>query len=182
MIDKTFYDWIKEIAEYKSFLNTLTITSRQMDEQYHLELVLRFLILKDTNTENLKRVPDVSDYITKEIKAMASNPKFDRFEAKKIFTDTFDLLDKALSDNAFRKYQNNKYTGGFSLSIYEVIALGLGFHIADYDGSDSDISKIETISKELQINPKYLAKSGSGNKASDRLPHILPLGRELFKK
>lgn len=183
MIDKSFYEWIKELAGYQPFLNTLTITTRQMEEQYHLELVLRFLILKDAPTDEFKGAPDIGEYITKETKKLASNNAYDRVRERDVFSRTFALLESSLSDDSFRKYQNEKYTGGFSLSIYEVIALGLGHHIDKYTVHDpSDKIKITAISRGLQNDVRYTAKSGSGNKASDRLPHIVPLGRELFSK
>jgi Protein of unknown function DUF262 len=182
MIDKSFYEWIKKLSEYKSFQNTLTITSRQIDEQYHLELVLRYLVLKSATVKELRSVPDIGDFLTKSIKDLAIDSSFNRELAEEEFYKTFDLLDAALSDNVFRKYQNSRYTGGFSLSLFEVIALGLGSNIDLYDINDEEhIELIKTVSENLQSNPIYTSKSGSGYKASDRLPHILPLGKQLFK-
>ncbi len=181
MIDKTFYEWLKDLSDFSEFRNTLTITSRQVDEQYHLELVLRFLILKDADIQELRSVPDVGDFITKKIKDIASDSDYDRSTASEIFKKTFKILEKSLSDNAFRKYQDNRYKGGFSLSIFEVIALGLGNNIDGYDiDNQQHIDKIKAVSETLLQNARYTSKSGSGFKASDRLPHILPLGNELL--
>lgn len=181
MIDKSFYEWIKDLSDIDDFRNTLTLTSRQFDEQYHLELVSRFLVLKNADFQELRSVPDVGDFITKKIKNIASDPNFDRDAARENFIKTFAILNVSLSDNSFRKFYNGKYTGGFSLSIFEVIALGLGNSIDGYDQKNPvHINKIKEISEGLQQNTKYTAKSGSGYKASDRLPHILPLGNELF--
>lgn len=182
MIDRTFFEWIKALAEYEPFLQTLTITGRQLDEQYHLELAVRFLILKGAGVADLRGIPDIGDYITKSIKIIASDPEFDREKAAQDFRKTFNLLYTALEDNAFRKYQNNKYTGGFSLSIYEVMALGLGNNIQAYDINNQEhLEKIRTVSKGLLQEDRYVAKRGAGYKASDRLPHILPLGVELLR-
>lgn len=183
MLDKSFYEWIKSLADYQPFLNTLTITGKQLDEQYHMELVSRFLILKDAEVSELKNIPDVSDYITKQIKLIAADQGFDRAKAESDFKKTFDILEATLGDNAFRKYQNNKYLGGFSLSIFEIIALGLGHHIDCYQsGSADDGTKISVVSQGLQNDARYTSRSGTGYKAATRLPHILPLGRELFEK
>jgi len=183
MIDKTFYDWIKKLSQYPAFLETLTITDRQIDEQYHLELVLRYLILKDVNIDEVKNIPDLGDFITREIKTLAIQEDFDRTTAEAEFQKTFDIINIALGDNAFRKFHNSKYTGGFSISIFEVLALGLGKHINHYDlGNKDDIAKIIEISQSINSNPRYALKSGSGYKASNRLPFILPLGWELFEK
>jgi len=183
MIDKSFYEWVKSLANHNSFLEVLTITDRQFDEQYHLELLLRYLILKDVNPQDVKNIPDLSDYITREIKSIAADPSFDRATAEQEFRKTFDILYQALGDNAFRKFQGQKYTGGFSLSIYEVIALGLGKYVSNYEIScNQDLEKIKNISENLHSNPRYTSKSGTGYKASNRLPFILPLAWELFEK
>lgn len=182
MIDRTFYDWIKDLATYEPFLSTLTITGRQMDEQYHLELAVRFLILKDKDLADLRGIPDIGDYITKQVKIIASNPQYDRELEASRFKKTFDLLSAALFDNAFRKYANGRYTGGFSLSIYEVMALGLGNNVDAYDINNPEhLEKIARVSEGLLEEERYTAKRGAGYKASDRLPHILPLGIELLR-
>lgn len=182
MIDKTFFEWIKELATYEPFLSTLTITGRQFDEQYHLELAVRFLILKDKALADLRGIPDIGDYITKQIKDIASNPDYDRASEADKFRKTFDLLCSALLDNAFRKYDGGRYTGGFSLSIFEVMALGLGNNVEAYDVNNPDhLEKIVSVSQGLLQEERYTAKRGAGYKASDRLPHILPLGVELLR-
>lgn len=182
MIDRSFYEWIKTLADYEPFLQTLTITSRQFDEQYHLELALRFLILKDAGLPDLKGIPDIGDYITKSIKAIASDQDYNREEAAQKFKKTFDVLAAALEDNAFRKFQNGKYTGGFSLSIYEVMALGLGNNVENYDPANQQhLQKVREVSQGLLEEQRYIAKRGAGYKASDRLPQLLPLGIELLK-
>lgn len=182
MIDKTFFEWIKELATYVPFLSTLTITSRQFDEQYHLELAVRFLILKDKALADLRGIPDIGDYITKQIKDIASNPHYDRVSEADKFRKTFDLLCSSLLDNAFRKYDGGRYTGGFSLSIFEVMALGLGNNVEAYNVNNPDhLEKIVRVSQGLLQEERYTAKRGAGYKASDRLPHILPLGVELLR-
>lgn len=182
MIDRGFFEWVKELAEYEPFLSTLTITDRQFDEQYHLELAVRFLILKDKSVADLRGIPDIGDYITKEIKDIALNVGYDREAEAARFKKTFDLLHAALLDNAFRKYENDRYTGGFSLSIFEVLALGLGNNVDHYDINNPDhLERIVTVSQTLLQEPRYTAKRGAGYKAADRLPHILPLGIELLR-
>ena len=182
MINKQFYEWIKALGEYEPFLLTLTLTSKQFDEQYHLELVLRFLILTRSTVEQVRSVPDIGEYITTEIKKMAIDKNFNHKNMEAAFKSTFDLISAALGDNAFRKFLNDRYLGGFSLSLYEVIALGLGKHVTSYSLNNPEhLEKIRHVSTTLNDNERYTSKSGSGYKAASRLPFILPLGEELFK-
>lgn len=181
MIDKSFYYWIKELGQYEPFVSTLIITTRQFDEQYHLELVLRFLILRNASIRQLRDIPDVSDFITKEVKRIAIDKDFNKDLAEADFKKTFDLLYLSLQDNAFRKCQNGRYLGGFSLSLFEVMALGLGQNISLYDVNNPEhLQKIKGISESLSQEPRYTNKSGTGYRAANRLPFILPLGKELF--
>lgn len=181
MINKQFYEWIKVLGEYQPFLSTLTLTSKQFDEQYHLELVLRFLVLSRSTVEQVRSVPDIGEFITAEVKKMAVDADFNRDEMDAEFKKTFDLISKALADNAFRKCLGGRYLGGFSLSLYEVIALGLGRHVNDYElANEEHIAKIINISATLNNDERYTSKSGSGYKAASRLPFIIPLGDELF--
>lgn len=95
---------------------------------------------------------------------------------------TFKILSLTLGDNSFKKYQSGKYLGAFSLSIFEAIGLGLGFNIDDYDENNSShLAKIKEVSEHLSDDQEFTRNSGSGARASSRLPHILPMGRRLLK-
>lgn len=183
MLDKSFYEWLQSLADFEGFkVSTLSISDRMRDEQYQLELVLRFLILRTITINDLKGVRDIGDFITKKMKDSVKNSTYDKAKEKKAFEETFSLLNKALGEEAFRKYENSRYTGGFSLSVFEVMALGLGRRIDGYDiNNDAHISKIKEISKSLLENSRFNEKRGVGLKASDRLPHLIPLADELFK-
>jgi hypothetical protein len=94
---------------------------------------------------------------------------------------TFKILDNSLGENSFKKYQNGRYLGAFSLSIFEVIGLGVGYNIDAYDEDNpAHLAKIREVSEQLLSNPDFVRNSGSGARASTRLPHILPLGRDAL--
>ena len=95
------------------------------------------------------------------------------------FKITFDVLASTVSKNAFRRYDiaKKKFSGGFLLSSYEVVAYGIGFN---YKNLPENV-KIESIIKKLWDDPEFISNSGSGVTANRRLPKLLPLGRKLFK-
>ena len=175
------YSWLSQLALNEHFTSVLPLTDKQIDEQYHVELVLRFFALKDVNLERFKGGLDIGEFLTTIMKEMALDPDFNMEEQGQVLIKTFRLLDVALGENAFKKYQNDRYTGAFSLSIFEVVGLGLGYSVENYAEDDpAHITKIKNVSEHLLENPDFVRNSGSGAKASSRLPHILPLGRELF--
>lgn len=182
MIDKPFYEWIKNLAENADFLGTIPLTSKQIDEQYPLELVLRFFVFKNSQVEEVRGLADVGDFLTKKMKIFAKADSFNRENEAAIFLNTFTFLNKVLGENSFKKYSGGKYTGAFSLSIFEVIAIGLGKQIENYNAENPEhVSKLKQVSESLQENEIYSRNSGSGAKASSRMPHILPLGEALLK-
>lgn len=188
MMNPDIFKWLKELSEYQSFQESLTLTDRQIAEEYHVELVLRFFILKNTYPLTRSMLEDVGSFLTSEMinlfsKDETQKDKFDFNSEEKIFCKTFDLLNKALSENAFKRYENDKYQGAFSLSIYEVLTLGLAFNLDEYDENDNkDLERIRNISMGLIRNDVFKQASGSGTRAAHRLPKFIELSKELFGK
>ena len=191
MIDPTVFSWLRALADDENFRGTLTLTDRQISEEYHTELVLRFLILKNTRSITSSMLEDVGNFLTSEMiniftpesNSSESSKQFDFDSEKNIFCKTFELLNRALSENSFKRYENGKYIGAFSLSIYEILSIGLSKHLEDYDiNNNDDIKKIQEISMLLPTNDTFREASGSGTRASRRLPQFIELADQLFKK
>ena len=186
MINRDFFYYMKDLSESENFRQTIPITSRQVQEQYYLELVLRFFVLKDLDVGNLTpdekfKLVDVGEFLTYKTKGIASSDSFNFEKEKEIFDQVFSMLNEALGEDSFRKYYNNKYTGAFSITIFEVLALGLGFHAKSKQIDISDYSqKLKQISTTLQENDIYKKYSGAGSKAASRIPSLIPLGRKLL--
>ena len=191
MIDPNIFSWLRALANNQNFRDTLTLTDRQISEEYHTELVLRFLILKNTQNITSSMLEDVGNFLTSEMiniftpesNSSESSKHFDFDSEEYIFCKTFELLNRALSENSFKRYENGKYIGAFSLSIYEILSIGLSKHLDDYDiNNNYDIKKIQEISMLLPTNDTFREASGSGTRASRRLPQFIELADQLFKK
>lgn len=182
MINKPMYYWLIDLANNDDFKAVFPLTTKQIDEQYHVELVLRFLALKNVDVARIKGLPDVGEFLTKRMKEMAVDSSFNMETEGNRLKKTFNILNLSLGESAFKKYENGRYLGAFSLSIFEVIGLGLGFNIDSYDEKNpAHLAKVREISEKLSNNPDFTKNSGSGAKAASRLPHILPMGRELLR-
>jgi len=126
-----FYKWLQEeLASYPSFRDCVVLSERAYDERYDVELVLRFLVLRKLDESTLQRTGDIGDFLTDAM--MDLSPKFPEFRKREesAFKSTFDLLAEHLGADAFRRYDSsrNRFTGGFLISAFEAVALGLGFH------------------------------------------------------
>lgn len=186
MINKDFYEWLKSLAENPHFLNTLVLTDKAIDEQYNMELALRYFIFKNFSSEEIKYSKELGDYLTEKMLDLCQDDNFDFDKEAAAFTKTFEILDSTMSEQTFKRYNNTKdrFEGKFLLSAFEIISIGLGRNIANYSNlpiDDSLTNLIEEKIKNVWGNPDYQAKSGSGIRANSRIPVIVPLGEELFK-
>lgn len=110
---------------------------------------------------------------------MARDRSFDKGKEEEAFRTTFQLLANTLGPNAFRRYDQsrNRFLGGFSISAFEAVALGVGYNFRNLDPASELLSER---AKSVWSNPIFLANSGAGVRASTRIPRIVPVGRSLF--
>jgi hypothetical protein len=177
--NQPFYRWMKELAAHPPFKECVTLSERAYDEQFDLELVLRFLVFRRIGERDLRKIGEIGEFLTDQM--MALSTKFSEFRgpAKIAFTKTFDRLASSPGGDAFRRYDRTrqKFTGGFLISAFEVVALGLGYNI---ESMTADFDVIPII-KDIWSNRDFLDSSGSGVRASTRILKTIPLGRRLFR-
>jgi hypothetical protein len=186
MENRDFYWWLKDLAETPSFSSCMPLSSRQMEQQYDLELALRFLVLKSTEIEGLKGIQDIGEFLTKRMLEFVGDKGFNKAKEKDSFVKTFDILNSALGDDCFRRFDavTNRFLGGFLISAFEVIAVGVGTHYATWARSDLK-ERNEELAKRVRAvwgEAEFQKYSGSGVRASSRIPVLVPLGKTLFKK
>lgn len=181
MINKSFYEWLKDFRKNPDFVQTTALSDRPLEEAYDTELALRFIVLSRVPEEDLRSIGDIGVYMTDRMTEIANDKKFKRAATKKLFSRSFAVLSKAMGDDAFKRYSYKKarHEGGFLLSLFEAVALGVAFNIAD--GTLCPESEIRTRAQSLWSNPDFTRWATSGMTATRRLPHLIPLGRSTFK-
>lgn len=179
MLNKELYELMRSLADSDSFKSCIALSDRLYEEQYDMELVLRFILLFDRDNESLQQLGgDVNEFLTARMREKALNNNLDISHIKQAFDVTFDLLNTTMEDNSFKRYkaEDDRFLGGFLLSAYEVIALGIGYHYKNPVSPD----KIADNIKAIWSNDTYKKWSGAGVNAARRLPYLIPLGREVF--
>lgn len=183
MINPDAFRWIESLAQDDNFQSCIILSDRMLRERYDMELATRFLTLRTLPENELRQIRDIGDFLTNKIVEFAQSPEYEdaKEREQRAFKDTFARLAKSLGDKSFKKYDlaNGRHAGGFLISAFEPIALGVGFNCENY-GIDSVSEAIEKESKKLWSNPDFLKNSGMGVSASTRIPANIPLGRGIF--
>lgn len=176
MMNKSFYDWIKILAENEHFLNCISLSDRLMQEQYNMELVLRYLSCFYYVYDN----KEVSEFLTDSLHKISKDKNFNYDEEEEKFLKLFSILDNSLGDKVFTKFDGQSFKGKFLESSFEAITIGLRFNLDSYKGKRDEKIITEKI-KQMWSNPKFLNYSGSGSNAKIRIPKLIKFGKEFYK-
>ena len=180
MVNPEFYRRLRELASYEPFQECISLSDRPLIEQYDMELAVRFIVFSRIEETELAGLGDVGVFITQRMVELARSPAFDFDGYERNFKATFDLLARTTGSHSFRKYspERDRFMGGFVLSPYEVVALGLGYNTDHLPNDDDMIERVMA----LWSNETLRTWSGSGITAARRLPRLVPLGRQLFRQ
>jgi Protein of unknown function DUF262 len=179
MMNKNLYNLMRSLADRESFKSCIALSDRLYEEQYDMELVLRFILFFDRDDASLQKLGgDVSEFLTARMREMALKKDLDSSHIERAFDVTFNILNEAIGDDSFKRYKsdNDKFLGGFLLSAYEVVALGMGYNYQNPIPTDQIPNRI----KSIWSDPTYQKWSGAGVNAARRLPYLIPLGRKVF--
>jgi hypothetical protein len=181
MMNLDMYKWIRTLSRDPNFVSCVALSDRAIDEQYDMELVARFIVFRKMASAELRKVGDVGEFLTEQAKALAKDKTFDYKKEEFAFRNTFSVLAATLDDDSFRRYDKSKqrFVGGFSVSAYECVAIGMGY---SPKVSTAARAQIPQKVKDMWSDQEFVANSGSGIRASSRIPKILPYGRAAFAK
>lgn len=178
-LNSELYRWMKELSENENFQSCIGLNDKSLEEQYDLEILSRFIVLRTIAEKDLLGIVDVETFITDKIREISQNLNYNLNEEKLAFDRTFDVLAAYMGNDSFKKYdpQKEKFTRGFMLAPFETIALGIGYNYQQYIHPYPNV-KHKII--EMWSDRKYTSAFGRGKDARMRLPKLIPLGRELF--
>jgi hypothetical protein len=180
MINPGLFRWLEELSSFDAFREAIALTDKAYEERYDMELVLRFLLLSRAEVKDLQGVKDVDEFITKGMRDLAADPSFDMNSEAELFRKTFTAVLDALGGNCFSRPGGGQGRGGFLISVFEVLAAGLGWRIRSKPNAAIGRAKLKAAYVSLERNGRFREYSKSGRSASSRMPQLVPLGRELF--
>lgn len=172
--------WLTRLANEPSFGMCIGLSERLLDEQYDLELVLRFLMLHDWPIGEVRsRLSDFAARLNEWALELAARFDGDQARLEEVFVETFKAIAGHGSEDVFRKWDGTtgRFRGAFLNTSFEVIGLGIGFHVAHGTPFRSDI---EAAARELWSLDAMSTRFTTGLATQDRLAKTIPLGRRLM--
>jgi hypothetical protein len=182
MAHPQIYRWLKDLSEDQNFLEAVGLSDRTLEEKDTMELAFRFIPFRMMDEKELSKVGDISEFLNDRVPWLAALGRKQREIEEKAFRDTFKFIAFNLGSNGFRRYDSRKhdFSGGFSISAFESVALGIGYHHSAQESIQVGNGILAAV-KDLWSHQEFANNSGSGVRASTRIPKIVPLGRTLFK-
>jgi Protein of unknown function DUF262 len=184
-VNPQMYQWMKKLSENEDFRSCINLSETLEEEQYDMEILSKYLILRNIKIET-QTISNIAGFITDKIQEAASSPSFNYEEEQKAFETTFKILNQTTKDNTFRKYDpaTDKFSRGFLLAPFEVIAMGIGYHYKKYESaiSSGEISNLDIKGnlKQMWLSEDYQNAYGRGKDSKTRVPKLILLGRKLF--
>jgi hypothetical protein len=172
--------WLLSLTRLDAFKSTVALSERLVEEQYDLELVLRFLMLHNRSIGSTGgALADFSTRLDEWSLQLARTLEERQHALEHAFRTTFESLAETGTENVFRKWDvlRQRFVGAFLNTSYEVIALGVGFHVANGTPHRTDY---ERAAKELWQLSNMNARFATGLATQDRFVKTIPLGRKLM--
>lgn len=180
-VNPEFYNWIDRLSKNEDFKSATSLTDKSLIERYDLELILRFIIIKDITADQAGNIDAFGKFLTDETIKLCTSDNFDYDYYTNMFVDVFKRINESMSDTAFKRYDvsKTKWVGGFLISAYELITIGITKNYDHYmsKGVFPDIKDIATIAWN---SDNFKSKIGSGIRASTRLKNIIAYSESAF--
>ena len=182
MLDEGFYNKINELKNYSNFKACLTLTDDKYKVEYHMELIIRYLIAKRNKVDYSKynvSTEKMPDFLDRETALLIDDKQFDVDDEIELFKKTFDFLQEKMGDDVFKKYntEKKKFEGSFSNASYEAVLVGIAENLESLKNED-----IRQMIANIYSNDKYLQFAARGVRVVNRFKGLNEFSREYFKK
>lgn len=156
MLNRKFYVWLRMLSTNKDFERCTPLSEEAKKKQIDLEYVLRFIVYRHIEREEYSLSDEISEIITNKMKSFCETDTLDYDKEKEIFDKTFELLNQALSGDAFKKYyEDSRFKGQVLISSFEIIAIGVSKNLQGILKRDNPVMYIQDKVKQLYSNEEY---------------------------
>ena len=181
MSNPDFYDFVYHLSNNDLFIKTTPLSNRMVEEQYRMELLIRYLIAVNCDVSTAKRdFSDLAPFLDDKTLELCNSEHFDYEEQNKIFTmvlTTLSRLPDIQTEDVFKKY-TNKFSGAVLSSAFLTITVGLANRIKS--GLHIDGKEIANKIKQMYAQEAFVRYTANGIRAVDRYVNLIPFGEEYF--
>ncbi|MCU8061706.1 DUF262 domain-containing protein [Shewanella sp. SM55] len=175
MLNKELYRKLELASQNLNFIKCTAQTEKSISEQKPIELLLRFLAYR---YKDYDQKIDVHVWLDDVAIDMATDVEYDIDSEILLFNRIFVLLEKSLSAESFKKYDNGNFIRGFLISAYEAITHGMSKNIDNLEvGGEAKV--IDSI-KNMWADARFTDNAKAGVRGTTRLANILPIAVEWF--
>jgi hypothetical protein len=178
-VNRPFYDWLIARAGEADLKVTTDQTETALESQAGVELALRFFAFRSVPYQPGL---DVHEYLDQALMNLATSANYDMTEEADVFGRTFQFLNEALGNMAFKRWNGNAFSGKFLMSVFEVLATGVSHNVDALAEMQPQARNdfVVSAAKGLWANPAFIANSGAGVRGTTRLSRLLPLADQLL--
>lgn len=176
-IDPDFMDWINMLSQHSSFAETLELSEMQRKTMFDRGLVLRYFTMKNAY-ERFEH--DVEPFITEYIRDILGKPnEFDRDAEAALFKRTFDLIAKALHEDAWRHCRDGHHRGPFSVYVFDVLSVAVARNMDHVERLNPDEFRQRCLA--IKMHPQFVDNTGGGAGIKSRTLARLAVALEIMK-
>lgn len=178
MLDEKFFDVVAKMAEFEPFLECVSLSDNSLKERYDMDLVTRFIVLRNSTEKDLSNIGDLNIFLNDRIVDIIESGSFDLDNEVRVFQHTFSSLYEEVGSDCMKRYseKKGKFEGGFVISAFETVALGLSHNIEKIAQFKGSVRKMI-----IDLWSNYKITGSAGMRASTRIPQTVMTGRNFFK-
>ena len=185
MSNPKFYDFVYELSNNTQFIDTTPLSAKMIEEQYRMELVIRYLIAVNCDISSAKK--DFSDFapmLDEKTLELCNDKSFDFDYHKTLFDKVFTILTNLpgiYKEDVFKKY-SGRFSGAVLSSSFIIISVGIAKALMNAEKLNTSIyvSYLPSKIKELYSQETFIKYTGNGIRAVDRYVNFVPFGEEYF--
>ncbi len=175
-----FFAWLQALRRERPFAETVSLTDSAEEEQYGLELVLRFLVLhnRPENLLSANKLKDFSEILDSESVALAMRHPEGAEALAETFRKTFEVISENGGPDVFRRWNAAKgsFAGSFLNTAFEVFGLGLGYRVANKLPFRKDL-----LTAAQEFWQRTATGFATGRSTETRMAQFIPEGRILLE-
>ena len=176
MVNGAYYRSIKGAADQTAFRSIVALSDDAIEQQRHIELAVRFLVHTSVPYDGKL---DVEEFIDKGIVELAGAS--DGVTAADLIRCTFELLHKASSKDALRRFENGHHVGKVGLVGLEGIAVGVAKNLQAIQTLQDPYAFVRDKIATFWIQPETVKFTRLGLRGTTRIQRTVPFGESWFR-